>query len=542
MEWSRYLERHEARRVAAREALAAGPAALPGWRFGEDPSCLAAVSAALGTVTVSPSPALLAASLAPAEALPPPPPSKQDIDEPLHRLRLIRALESKLPPGLEVADTPEARALWTLANLAFIGEQVEDRERAAWAREPFPASPKEDAEVAALWARLFQGGAALWADQRRWESLCLEPAMAAFRQVLSTRELPPGVAKQALTELRDGFWFQMLGGKGGVPGWAELAARVLETVGGVPALTLALADEDWSLAARCTVSRGTWPATISALLPDVPGGPARALVLWRRLAEAPDRVEAVLDAHVVLRLLETWRSPEGMDPVRSWGVVVQNRGRARGRLRALAMARPSALRPLLLSLDALRARTLQAVRRYAWDWAWESMARGFAWDFGNAVTPPCEAPDEGLVPLEPDLLPAARTWVLLVLLKGRREHLARWVLTGGTGDKDGTWGRLLSEELPEELRDPAERVGAGRVTATYHRLRAWLADGLDEVIAAWRPLLAEVAALRPGRSLARATEAVLRPAWDARVPFPKAGFPTFQAHAAEVVAATGAEL
>lgn len=536
MRWDTFLERREARRLRAlgdwsvREALAA-------FRLVEDEDALAAVVRALEGADLRPGPALLAASLAPPDALPPPPPSRWDVDEPLHRLRLVRALEARLPAEALVPASPRSRRAWALETLCFLGEQVEDRERAAWSREPLAPSPAEDAEAAQLWARMFQGGAAVWSDQRRWEKRCVEPAMAAFRQVLSTRELPPGVAKQALAELRDGLWYQLLGGKGGVPGWAELAARVVETSGGVPALALALADEDWSLAARCTAARGTWPATVGALLPEVPGGPARALVLGRRLQDTPDRAESILDAHVVLRLLSTWEDAEGADPLRSWGVVVQNRGKARGRLRALAMGRPAALKSALLSLDALHARTVLATRRYAWDWAWESMARGFAWDFANAVTPPCEAPDDALDPLGPELVPAVRTWVLLVLLKGRHDHLQRWVQTGGTGDRDGTWGRLLSDELPEILRDPLPPAPArGRVTATYHRLRAWLADGLDETIAGLRPTLVAVAALPPGRQLARAAEALLAPTWDARVPFPKAGFPTFQEHASQVVA------
>ncbi len=536
MHWDTFLQRREARRV---RALAGGwpvQEALGAFRLIEDPLSLAAVEAALDAATLRPSPALLASSLAPPELLPPPPPSKLDVDEPLHRLRLIRALEARLPPELEAPDTPGTRRAWALETLGFLGEQVEDRERAAWAREPLAPDPR-DAEVAQLWARMFQGGAAVWSDQRRWEKLCVEPAMAAFRQVLSTRELPPGVAKQALSELRDGLWYQLLGGKGGVPGWAELAARVVETAGGVPALALTLTDEDWSLAARCTTARGTWPATVASLLPEVPGGPARALVLRQRLIEAPDRAESVLDAHVVLRLLDTWAEAEGADPVRSWGVVIQNRGKARGRLRAMAMGRPSQLRSVLLSLDALTARTLLATRRYAWDWAWESMARGFAWDFANAVTPPCEAPDEGLLPLGPEHAPAVRTWVLLALLKGRRDHLERWVQTGGTGDRDGTWGRLLSDELPEALRDPLPPLPPrGRVTATYHRLRAFLADALDEILTSLLPTLGSLAALAPGRDLARRSEELLTPAWDARVPFPRSGFPTFQAHASEVVA------
>ena len=542
MRWSEFLERRAARLERVRAALedpSRRADALVGWRFGEDPAAAAAVYRALDALVPAPPPALLALALAPPEALPPPPPSGADADEPLHRLRIARAFAQRLPPAAEVPASPASHAAWALEHLVFIGEQVEARERAAWAREQYDIKPLEDQAVSQLWARVFAGGAAVWGDQKRWEALCLPAATASFRQVLSTRELPPGVAKQALTELRDGFWFQFLGGKGGVPGWAEIAARVVESLGGLPGLTLALDDGEWAIATGCASVRGAWPDSLAALLPDIPGGPARALKLRQRLGDRPDLAEVILDAHVALRLLETWSAPDGTDPVRSWGVVVQNRGRARGRLRALAMTRPAALRPLLLSLEALHSRTLAAVRRYAWDWAWESMARGFAWDFSNPVTPPCEPPEVGLEPLDPSEHSAARTWVLLVVLKGRLDHLQRWVQTGGTGDRDGTWGRLLSDELPATLRDPPPAdPGRGRVTATYHRLRAWLADSLEPTLARWRPVLQAVGALPENRTLARSMEALLRPCWDERVPFPKAGFPTFQSHAVAAVAAS----
>lgn len=535
LKWERFLERREERLARARQGGRA--LASSSWRLNDERGALEAALRALALARPSPEAAALAVSLAPAGALPAPPPSKADLDEPLHRQRLLEALRKRLPPEAGVEDSPEARQTWAVDCLLFLGEQVEDRERAAWGREPLRPSPREDAEVASLWAGMFGGGSAIWSSQKRWENLLMPPAMASFRQVLSTRELPSGVARQALTDLRDGLWFQLLGGRDSVPGWAELAARVLETCGGVPALAVVLSDEDWSIATGCVAARGTWPDTLGALLSEVPGGPARALILRKRLSEAPDGAEAVLDLHVILRLLETWSSPEGTDPVRSWAVVVQNRGRARARLRALAMARPAAMRAALLSADALHARTLAAMRRYAWDLAWEGMARGFAWDFSNPVTTPCEAPPAELQPLGVALMPVIRTWVLLVVLKGRHEHLQRWVQTGGTGDRDGVWGRLLSEELPDELRDPTA-AGSGRVLSTYHGLRAWLADGLDETLTAIRPTLSAIVALPAGRNLARAMDALLRPSWDPRVPFPKAGFPTFQANAGEVLAAT----
>ena len=538
MDWSTFMARRRARLTLATAAQAGDRAALArawqGWAFTRDPDLLRRVEAVLRATTPALDPASLMAGLGPEDTLPTPTGAAADTSEPLHRLWLVRTLaarKSVTPPAED-----QASLLWTIEAIAFFGESVEDRERAAWGREAYPENPKEDAQTAALWARMFQGGPAVWKDQKAWEALCMPPAMASYRQVLSTRELPPGVAKQALTELRDGLWFQLLGGKDSTPGWAELAARVLETMGGAAALALALDTQGLGLAAGCAGVRGTWPTTLAQLVPEVPGGPARALWLRQRLADDPERVEPILDAHAALRLLQTWEAPEGVDPVRSWNVVVQNRGRARGRLRALAMADPGRIRPILLSLDGLHERTLAAMRRYAWDQCWESMARGFAWDFTHTVTAPCREVSGGLEPLDAADIAAIRTWVLLVVLKGRRGHLIRWVQTGGTGDRDGTWGRLLNDELPDGLRDPEP---SGRA-ASYHRLRAWLHDGLDEALAGLRPVLARIAALPEGRALARSMEALLAPTWDARVPFPKAGFPTFQAHAIDALQATEA--
>lgn len=480
----------------------------------------------------APSPAALALAFAP--ALPTGAWAEGDPDEQLTRWRLFRAFQRDLPV---LNGTPSPR-LWAMESLLFLGEQLEARERGAWARAVWPVDAG-DARLLALWGRALTGPSmALWGDKNRWEALLQPECAAAFRQVLSTRELPSGVAKQALSDLREGLWFQLVGGPEGPGGFRELAARVLETgpPGPIEALAGLLGDEAWGLAAGCVAARGTWPDTLALILPEVAGGPARAVSLRGRLRAS--LVEPLVDLHVWARLLDTWSSPEGADPVRSWNVVVQNRGRARSRLRALVCELPGpALVEALGRLPGITARTAAAARRFAWDLAWEAMARGFAWDWGRPVQAPCRAAADDLLPIGPDEVPALRSWALLVLLKGRGHHLRRWVETGGTGDRDGTWGRLLSEELPETLRDPVAR---GARAATYHRLRAWLADGLDELISGLRPTLAAVAALPGGRRLRADTEALLLPTWDARVPFPKAGFPTFQAHAAETLAVTEA--
>ena len=129
-------------------------------------------------------------------------------------------------------------------------------------------------------------------------------------------------------------------------------------------------------------------------------------------------------------------------------------------------------------LDGLADRTRAATRRWAWDWAWGALSRGLALDFSRPVTAPCRQLSEGLTPLGEGERPAAETWVLLAVLKGRLGHLRRWTREGGTGDHDGTWGRLLGAELPAALRDQ----GGG-----YDRLRAWLSGTLEDTLEDWMP-------------------------------------------------------
>lgn len=511
--------------------------ALADWRFCEVPFLLDAAWAALERAAPQPSTAALALLLAP--DLPASVWSDGEPDEQLARWRLFRALGRTHPVGFDTGAAADPR-VWALEALLFLGEQITSRERGAWARADWPAEPG-DPKLAALWGRALSAPAtSLWGDKARWESLLLSDCAGAFRQVMSTRELPAGVARQALSDLREGLWFQLVGGPEGPGGFRDLAARVLETgpPGSIDALAGLLGDEAWGVATACAAARGTWPDTLALALPGLAGGAARAMSLRARLTGG--LAEPLVDLHVWVRLLDTWNVEDGTDPVRSWNVVVQNRGRARGRLRALVAELPDeVLVAALARLDGLGARTAAAARRYAWDLAWELLARGFAWDWGRPIQPACRAPAAELLPIAPSERPALRCWVLLVLLKGRLEPLRRWVETGGTGDRDGTWGRLLSEELPEALRDPVAR---GQRAATYHRLRAWLADGLDELVSGLRPTLAALAVLPLGRGLRADTEALLGPGWDARVPFPKAGFPTFRAHAVAALAATQAAL
>ena len=122
--------------------------------------------------------------------------------------------------------------------------------------------------------------------------------------------------------------------------------------------------------------------------------------------------------------------------------------------------------------------------------------------------------------LRDEALACLQTWLLLVVLKGRVHHLRRWVETGGTGDRDTTWGRLLSESLPPHL-----------TSEHYRAVRLELARDLERRLARNEPVLEQIVALPRGRGLRAAFEAALGDWWHDDVPLPRSGFPTFVRHA-----------
>ncbi|MEL6348703.1 MAG: hypothetical protein AAFV53_36705, partial [Myxococcota bacterium] len=184
-------------------------------------------------------------------------------------------------------------------------------------------------------------------------------------------------------------------------------------------------------------------------------------------------------------------------------------------------------------LDALFDRSLAAVRRYAWAWAWQEMALDFSFDISRPVTPPCVEVSALPDPFPGALRGAIETWVLLVVLRGRKHHLRKWVRAGSTGDRDSTWARLLSDALPEDLCDDA---ASGR-SRSYRRLRVDLAENLDDILIGLEPLLRQIAALKPGRKLKKQLLAAVDGRWDSRIARPSAGFPTFLKNAQAALSA-----
>jgi len=488
------------------------------------------------------------------------------------RIRLRRLLEQAAPGPVEAGDDPVAVHLYLLA---FLGDETARLERAAWRDAAFAADPDLDERARAWWSLWFQLptarpepgrgvppalGPAGWASLLAgWKALFRPHALRAYRGVLEHVNCPERHRRHHLAELREASFARMLGGEGPYFGWVEIAARVVERGGGGQIEALAGLCDLASLrrVAGCAAHRGSLATTLRGLYPAIAEPDLRALDLERALLAGPGQLDALLDAHVAFRLIEAFLDGAGADLDRSWRVVRQNRGRAAARLRAVICESSAiSLGAHLLSLPALYARTAAAVRAYFWAWGLDLITHAsgdpgsglrvfcdpalgtpsavvdFSYDPDRDVTPACR--EDGDLPgaLNADERRALGAWVLLVVLRGRLRQLERWVATGG-GDKDGTWGRLLADELPDALRDAGS---ADRARGGYRRLRLALATSLPELRAEIAPILDQIAALRPGRGLPAAVLALLAPRWHPAVRLPSGGFPTLQRHAQEAVA------
>ncbi len=525
MHWRVYLQqraRRTERAVALAAALRRGEGPLEifqSWRFADQPALRDLALAQLGEATLRPEPAVMAALPAPEDTLSPPGSDDGELSLGLHRRRLRQL-------GLTCEGDPLA---WAIDELDFLGSEIARKEREAWIARPFPDQPEKDAASRTLWTQWFDGD--LWSGRETWEHLFLGPCAAVFQGVLGVRHVPADVRDRVLDDLREGFFFQLLGSRDGLPGWLEVAVRTLETHpdGPVDGLAALLGEADRRRVGRCVNRRGSWPRTAARIWPDLPHAKARAAVLAAALGDSPTDLEAWLDLHTVTRLLRAWG--QGVDPEDpGWRIVTQNRGGARGRLRAaLAAGDPAGLAGPLTALPALYARTRHAIERYAWSWAWQQITLDFPFDAAEPVTPPCQRLPDGLAPLGEAETPTLRCWLLLVLMKDRQSHLRRWARTGGTGDRDSAWARLLSEALPEALQDPRP---PGRRARTYQRLQLELALNLDDHLDALMPQLHQLAAIQGKSGLRGRFAEVLADTWRPEVPLPKGGYPAARRHLA----------
>lgn len=430
---------------------------------------------------------------------------------------------------------PEPDALSRLLGALFeLGWRVEFNLRRAVAEHPWAADHHDEAVRA--WRAWFAGDP--WGERRTWEALTLPAVRLAFGGVLDG--CAAAERTRVLADLRDGWFYRCLGPRDGAPGWVELAVRVIETApaGSIGTLARLLDADGWRSAATGAVHRGSLASTLALAWPEDGLRATRACKLAARGLQDPDLAERAVDLHLLLRALPSLleqQPVEAIDPI-----LVQNRGRARGRLRALLLSLdPAPLQAALLALPSLGARTFGAAYTFGWDWGRLEQRLGFPFGPGGAVTPPCQTLHPSVSPLDDAQDRAVQCWVLLVVLRGHLDRLRAWVQTGSTGDRDTRWGDLLAHALPAALRDPPGPSG-GR--ATYCALRAWLGLSLETTLHDLAPTLAAIAALDPARrDLGDRLRAVLQPIWDPSVPPPRGRFTTVVSNARDCRMALASE-
>lgn len=404
-----------------------------------------------------------------------------------------------------------------LVELATQGWLLRELELRPWREAGYPPEPR-DRRVAELWRGWTSGQP--WPLRDEWERLFLKPAMAAFAAVLRGRNLPEDLRRRALADVREGFFYALVG-RGAEAGWREIAVRLLETTGEEPLVGLcrALPEAAWERVARCAVTRGHGRQTAGLVWGEVGGWQVQARSLRSSASGRPEVLSELLHLHLALRLIEHWQDPDRLDPARGAAVVAHNRGRARSRLRAILRESPAEhFDAQLRRTPALYARTRFAVARFARDWAWQQVQHGFAFYDGRTLDPACVLPEGAPPPLPDGDRPALRAWVLRVVLKGRLPWLRQWVQGGAEVDPhDATWGRLLKDDCPECLRGwPGARRNEG-----LDRLRAELSEQLTALLVELAPVVSEVARLSPAPGAEPAFHALLAPAWDPRVALPR---------------------
>jgi hypothetical protein len=373
-----------------------------------------------------------------------------------------------------------------------------------------PSSEEAERGARACWSALFEGRG--WDVMRSWEERYLPPAMSVFAALLAARQVPPAVRQRTLRDLREAFYLHLQMGQ--PPLWTDLAARVVMNSGAD--LAAVIGDDGRATLLRCATRRGRWADTVARLWPDATRDDRRVAVVER--CAAP--LHAWVDAHLLMRLVAAWEEDPNGDP---WKRITHNRGRTWARVRALAADRHrDALARVLLAQRALHARTVAAVRQLAWSWAWRELGASFSFSFDDDRGGParCVPVEVSVPPLSAEARAALRTWVLLCLLRGRGDHLRRWVRDGTTGDRDSAWGRLLAHDLP------AERRSEGLAP-----LRERLADDLADAIESWASTLDAIGAVPVDRRLPERVRSILEPSWSRDVPLPRGGYPAIRENA-----------
>ena len=506
--WAAFREAHAvrvARAVAAADALLAGnvePARglLAPWTFSADARATERLLERLRATPPCPPPAHRAAILGPVPEQGPEPAGEPDQREHLYK-------QAQAPDD---GPCSERDALaWGLEGLAWFGGRVEETERQAW-QAAVQVDPIRDGAARALWEKLLAGD--FWTARETVDALWLPTARRVFGAALRARGVPSAERSAYLQEFAEGFFWVLLGGADSLPGWKEIAVRVLETDGpsAPTALGTHLGPEGWSWVVRCpTASSPTWRATRAWALPDHPNALAEG---WRLAGQGPgdaSLLEHLLDGQVALRLLAAWSDEEPRTrPSQGWDVVLRHRTRTRGRLRAVMLETASDRLLRILELPGLAARSERAVAAVAWARAHAVLHQHQVPSWDSSLTPPCEEPPALAAPLDAKEQSIVQTWVLLVVLRERFGQLEHWRRTGSWRKRpDSGWGRLLQDSLPASLVGP---------DGGYTRVQAHLCLHWDAVCDGLRPVLEQVVACRKGPEI----RAAVSPCWEPEVPLP----------------------
>ncbi|MCB9761184.1 MAG: hypothetical protein H6739_15190 [Alphaproteobacteria bacterium] len=493
------LEASAAEAALRQGDLAPFAALMASWSWSQDPALVEAAARLVADATAEPPPGLL-------EPLP-----ASDLGEQAEHAHRRRAWATARQDGVVSSPGP-----WVLQELAAWGRTL-----SRWRNLPSATpNPEEDRAAERAWASLLTADpfGALDDLQRR----LLPPVMAQFNALMRRRRVPETEASRVRAELEEGFIFTLLDDAWGVEPRLDLALRVLESAGpGWLPLADMLTPAEAREAACCLAERRRWGPTLRAVWPLARTRADRASRLGERLSVDPGWLAPLTDLHLCARLLERWRvkDPLATHPDHGARILQQNLSRVRARLRAVLSRSPERLLEPLMTVEALDERTRSAAARFAWAWARRELPHHFT--LGSAKgTRRCE-PVEELPPLPVEADGPLRTWVLLAVLRGKDEHLERWVRTGGTGDGDSGWGRVL-QQLPDALRD---------ADGATHAMRRALAVELPEIYTELEPLLFDLADQPVDRSLRSRVETLLRPGWDDAIPVPSGGFRKMPARA-----------
>ncbi len=492
MDASEYRARRARRGDLARRSTSdasARRAILAPWRFADDAALVDRIASRVTLVESPETERLLGWAFGPAPSL--------VQSAPRTEFEFDRQVLNSVP-GLVGDAKDRAAVAWYL--LGRIGEQLALHDITA--AHPLPHA--NDAAARALFDDLFHGRLGVRTG-RSLRTLYGNATRRAFAAVGTDLRLPASWMTSKLAEALDALEFLAFDG-----GWVEVAVRMLEgTAPPVGALSAALDGPGAALVAQCVAGRASWGATARVLRVDDSAGLAA-------------RLPVGADLHVFLRLVEHFqtRVPAATSlGLPGWLIVTQNRGKIRGRLRQVLARDPARLPPAVLGLDAFYARSEAAFSRFAWDWAWREAKAGFSFGTGSLRTTACALDQEPPRPPAPPLSRAAvRTTVLLLVARGVRDELERWLDGEPSAGLSHKFYRYLAL-APDSVADPG---GRGR---SYFRLRDHLEESISEHYADVAAVARRVAAVPVSRrGMREAMAQALAPEWDPTIiPFPESG-------------------